>query len=283
MDGHAQRIAPPLERATGAARVTFRRDAGATVLASLYQQAPCRVLFPTPERGDPKLGVLLTTSGGLTGGDRLDVDVEVGDGAVATVSTQAAEKIYRSIGPNCTVRVGLRAGEGAWLEWLMQETILFDGAKLVRRTEADVAPTGRLLAVESLVFGRAAMGEEYRRGHVHDVWRIRRGGDIAWIDALKLNNDVAAERRKPFGLGDAAGCATVLYVGVDAATHTAAAREALAETDIPGGATSFDGVLIVRLLADDATALRAGVSHVVTCLRHAAAGLPQRMPRVWSC
>lgn len=283
MHGHAQPLPPALERASGAARLDFRCRDGRTALSSLYQQAPCRVLFPAPETGDPKLGVLLTTTGGLTGGDRLDIELAVEDGARATISTQAAEKIYRSTGPDCTVRVGLRAGEGAWLEWLMQETILFDGAHLSRRTEADVAPTGRLLAVESLVFGRTAMGEDFRRGRVHDVWRVRRGGRLVWIDALKLAGDVAGERRKPFGLGAAAGCATVLYVGADAATHLAAAREALGRTQASGGATSFDGVLIVRLLSDSAVTLRNGVSQVVARLRHAIAGLPARLPRVWSC
>ena len=283
MDGHAPRLAPTLERAHGAARVAFRRGEGASVLASLYQQAPCRILFPTPEHGDPKLGVLLTTTGGLTGGDRLEIDVEVGADAASTVSTQAAEKIYRSTGPDCSVRVVLRAGEAAWLEWLMQETILFDGAKLARRTEAEIATTGRLLAVESLVFGRAAMGEEFRSGSVHDVWRVRRGGRVVWIDALRLDGDVASERRKPFGLAEAAGCATILYVGPDAVTHLPAARQAISEADLHGGATSFDGVLVARLLSDDAAALRAGVSHIVARLRNMIAGLPERMPRVWSC
>ena len=167
MDGNARDWRRPWNvRRDGARRVPegWRRHGARLALP----EGALRLLFPTPERGDLKLGVLLTTTGGLTGGDRLDIDVEADANAEATVSTQAAEKIYRSMGADCRVRVSLRVGDAAWLEWLMQETILFDGARLARRTEADVAPTGRLLAVESLVFG-SAMGEDFRRGHVQDT------------------------------------------------------------------------------------------------------------------
>lgn len=275
--------APPLERVAGATRIVCARRGERTTLCDLYQKAPCRVLFPHVEAGDPFTAVLLTTSGGLTGGDRLDIAVEIGAGATATVTTQAAEKVYRSLGDDCAVRVALAIADDAWGEWLMQETILFDGARLSRCTEADVAPRGRLLAVESLVFGRAAMGETFRRGHVHDVWRIRRSGRLVWTDALKLEGDVAAERHKPFGFGGAAACATLLYVGADAARHLDCARQAIARSGVSGGATSFDGVMIVRLLASDAAHLRAGVAYCLARLRAAIAGLPERLPRVWSC
>lgn len=274
-------LAPTLERATGSVRVRFGQDGPHTRLASLYQQAPCRMLFPTPADNDPLQGVLLTTTGGLTGGDRLDIEIDASDGAVATISTQAAEKIYRSTGPDCAIRVSLKAAPGAWLEWLMQETILFNGAKLARRTEADVASGGRLLAVESFVFGRAAMGEDFTTGHLHDLWRIRRSGKLIWMDALKLVGETARSQR--FGLGGAAGCATLLYVGEDAAAHLPAARTAIAETDATGGATSFDGLLLIRLLAGQADTLRAGVMHLTSTLRAAIGGFPAQMPRVWSC
>jgi urease accessory protein len=239
-------------------------------------------LFPDSEADDPFTAVLLTTSGGLTGGDRLDIEVGVGEGAAATITTQAAEKIYRSRGDDCTVRIRLNVAADAWAEWLMQETILFDGARLSRRTEADVAANGRLLAVESLVFGRSAMGETFDHGLIHDVWRIRRDGRLMWADAVRLEGDVAAERRKPFGFGAAAGCATLIYVGADAARHLEAAREALSQTEATGGASSFDGLLIVRLLAGDAAHLRGAVAHCVKRLRAAIAGMPERMPTVWS-
>ncbi|HYD98575.1 MAG TPA: urease accessory protein UreD, partial [Alphaproteobacteria bacterium] len=168
-DGHTGRH----QRVDGAARLAYARRGGVSALADLYQRAPCRLLFPDAGPDEPPQAVLLTTSGGLTGGDRLAVAVEVAASAAATVTAQAAEKLYRAGEDDCAVDIALTVGPGAWAEWLMQETILFDGARLRRRTAADIAPGGRLLAVESVVFGRAAMGEDFRRGLLHDSWRVR--------------------------------------------------------------------------------------------------------------
>ncbi|MET0270387.1 MAG: urease accessory protein UreD [Sphingomonas sp.] len=271
---------PRHQRVDGAARVAF---AAPGRLADLYQRAPCRILFPDTEAGEPVEAVSITTSGGLTGGDRIALEVAVLADACATVSTQAAEKLYRATADDADIRIDTRlsVGANAWGEWLGQEAILFDGARVKRRFEAEVAPTGRLLAVESLVFGRAAMGETVRSGRIHDSWRIRREGRLIWVDALRLDGDVAAAMAAPFAFGDARSTATIVYVGADAATHLDVARALIG--DVRGGATSFDGMLIVRLLAADAAALRRAVARIAGGLRHAIAGYAPRLPAVWHC
>jgi urease accessory protein len=282
----ARSVAHAHQRVDGEARIAFRRRAdGGTALADLYQRAPCRVLFPTTEAGEPVQSVLLTTSGGLTGGDRTRVSVEVGADAQVTVTTQAAEKIYRAL-PNtgdAVVQVDMRVDEGAWAEWLAQETIVFEGSRLRRLFTADVAATGRLLAVESIVFGRTAMGECFDTGMLHDGWRISRGGRLIWADALHLEGDVRTLRAAPFGFGTSAACSTVLYVGADAPQLLGEARRLLSDCALPCGATSLDGIMLVRRMADDASELRAAVMKLIARIRHAAASLPARLPRVWHC
>ena len=274
------------QRVDGEARITFRRDArDKTVLADLYQRAPCRVLFPATEVDEPIQSVLLTTSGGLTGGDRTRVGMEVGANAQATLTTQAAEKIYRALPDtgDALVRVDIRVGDGAWAEWLAQETIVFEGSRLRRLFTADVAATGRLLAVESIVFGRTAMGESFDTGLLHDAWRIRRGGRLAWADALHLEGDVRSLRSAPLGFGPNVACSTVLYAGADAPQQLLEARELLGESPLPCGATSLDGIMLVRIMAADAAELRATVMRLVAGIRQSAASLPARLPRVWHC
>src|SRR5579871_2573597 len=140
--------APRLQRASGESRVAFAVRDGQTRLADLYQRDPCRVLFPDPEPGDPPEAVLVTTSGGVTDGDSLKMSLGVGVGAHAVSATQAAEKIYRAAGTagHCAIDVTLDIGEQASLDWLPQETIVFQGARLKRRTVAKVAATASLLA-----------------------------------------------------------------------------------------------------------------------------------------
>src|SRR5215472_15698769 len=177
---------PRLQRASGESRVAFAIRDGATRLAALYQRDPCRVLFPDPEPGMPPEAILVTTSGGVTGGDSLKMSVEVGAGASAVAATQAAEKIYRSAkaAEHCAIEIALHVGEGAALDWLPQETIVFEGARLKRRTVAEVATGGSLLACEMVVLGRAASGERFTRGLLLDSWSVCRPdekeGKLVW-------------------------------------------------------------------------------------------------------
>ena len=279
-------VAQAYQRVDGEARIAFRRAPdGRTRLADLYQRAPCRVLFPETEADEPPQSVLLTTSGGLTGGDRTNVAAAIGPGAQATLTTQAAEKIYRAApeGGDATVQVEIQVGPAAWAEWLAQETIVFEGSRLRRRFAADVAPSGRLLAVESIVFGRTAMGEHFDTGLLHDAWRVSRGGKLIWADALHLEGDVRQLRSAAFGFGTSVACSTVLYVGADATQQLAAARTILSACPLPCGVTSLDGVMVARMMADDAVRLRAAIMQLIAGIRQAAAGLPARLPRVWHC
>jgi urease accessory protein len=273
------------QRADGAARIRFVAAGGRTVLGDLFQRAPCRALFPCSEAGDLTQAVLLTTSGGLTGGDRIRVAVEIGDGARATVTTQAAEKVYRPLPTDepASIQVSFKVGVESWGEWLGQETILFANARVRRLFEADVAPAGRLLAVESVVLGRTAMGERFEQGLLHDAWRIRRDESLIWADGIHLDGNVARTCAAPFGFGTGVASATVVYVGADANRYLDEVRRVLREHGGLGTATAFDGLLIARLIAEDAALLRAAVISVASGIRNWAAGLPPRLPQVWYC
>ena len=286
MNASAHSVAKAHQRVDGEARIAFRRRAdGVIALADLYQRAPCRVLFPTTEAGEPLQAVLLTTSGGLTGGDRTRVSVSVEPNARATVTTQAAEKIYRALldTGDAVVQVEMQVGDGAWAEWLAQETIVFEGSRLRRLFAADVAATGRLLAVESIVFGRTAMGEFFNSGMLHDAWRISRAGRLIWADALHLDGDIQRLRAMPFGFGTSVACSTILYAGADAPQQLVEARRLLSDCALSCGATSLDGIMLVRIMADDASELRVAVMKLIAGIRQAAASLPAQLPRVWHC
>lgn len=275
--GRAAPATPHFERGDGAAEIIFA-PAG---LARLYQKTPCRVLFPLPEPGDIPVAALLTTSGGLTGGDRLCISVGTIGGARAIAATVAAEKVYRSLGPDANVKVSLTVTPGGWLEWLPQETILFDGAHLVRAVEAELAAGARLLAVETLVFGRTARGERFRHGKLRDRWRVRVDGRLVWTDTLQLESAIGARLDTPAAFAGAVAFATVVYVGEDAAEHLPLARSLAEAGGGRGGATLVNGVLLARFLSHDAQELRRGLMRYVALIRQAAAGLPPALPRLW--
>jgi urease accessory protein len=273
----ANPFATPLQRGDGAVELVFSRRGAATGVARLYHRAPCRVQFPHAPAHEPTLAILLNTAGGLTGGDRISVTVSAEAAASATVSTAAAEKLYRSLGPDCVVAVDLAVGDGAWLEWLPQETILFDGARLRRSLSVRVAATGRLLAAEMLVFGRVARGERWTNGTLRDKWRIERARKLAWYDSIFLGGDAIAH---PAGIGAADALATAAYIGADASRHLPLARDLTDDLPCRAGATLVNAILVARFLGS-AVAVRNSLAQYVGGLRHGAGGLPTQPPRVW--
>lgn len=266
----------------GRAEVVWRADGTVTRLARLYQHDPIRVLFPQPAAGDPATAAITNTAGGCVGGDRITFHARVEAGAEALIAQQAAEKIYRSTGATTTVDVHLRAAPRATLEWLPQETILFDTARLRRRTTLDVVGDGRVMAGEILVFGRRAMAETFTAGLAREVWEVRRDGRLSWLDAMHLADDVAAVLAAPAGFDGAAATATALYVGADAADKLETARACLPKTaGVRTGATVVNGVLVMRWLGREAAALRQSFGQFWADFRASALGRPARLPRLW--
>lgn len=277
---------PSHQRARGGAELHLQRSGAAqhdargnatTRIAHLFQAAPARILFPTPEPDEPSLAVLVNTAGGLAGGDALTLDLRLGAGAAATLSTPSAEKIYRSLGAATRIDATIEVGAGATLEWLPQETILFDGARLERRIDVALAPDARLLFAEMMVFGRRARGEVMREGLVQDAWRLRRGGLLIWADGLALGTDLATRLDDRFGFAgaEAMACLVLAVPGPVEPLRAALRAAEVAATMLR------PGVLLARWLGD-AAAVRGALGEAVRLLRVQALGLPARLPRLWT-
>ncbi|HEX6959307.1 MAG TPA: urease accessory protein UreD [Ferrovibrio sp.] len=271
-----------LQRADGALSLRFAADAaGVTRLADLYQHDPCRALLPRPDPDESPTAVLITTAGGLTGGDRLRLSLAAEAGAAALCTPQAAEKIYRAADDgDAAIEIDLALASAARLEWLPQETILFDGARLRRKVRIGLVENSALLAGDITVFGRIASGERFSEGFLFDRWQLRCGSRLIWQDAARLEGDVAGLLDHPAGYGGAAAQALILYYGPDAAAARDGLREQLGAQRIGGGVTLLDGLLIARLVDGDAARLRRHFATLWSILRPRL-GRPARMPRLW--
>ena len=263
---------PAMQRACGEGRITVRAAGGGTRLARLYQDGCGKIRLPRDADAQALEAVLINTSGGLTGGDRIAWGAEAGAGAALTLTTQACERVYRSSGGVANVRVELAAEAGAALHWLPQETILFNGGALVRSLDVDLAQDARLLAVEAVLLGRQAMGECVRRGTLHDRWRIRRRGRLIFADDLRLCGAVHDIAERGPVLAGAVAFASLLYVGADAEAAMPTVRAALGPS---GGASAFEGKLFARVTADSGLQLRRALIPALEALN----GGP--LPRLW--
>jgi urease accessory protein len=218
--------------------------------------------------------VIVNTAGGMTGGDSFGIEMAVGSGACLTVTTAAAEKIYRSLGPDTEIAVKLDVARNAGLAWLPQETILFDRVRLRRRIDVDLGPDARLLLAEAIVFGRSAMGETIMSGMVSDRWRVRRGGALVFAETLRLDGAIAeALARRAIANGGIAIATVLKSLGGD---DDVAAVRGLVET-FRGevGVSAWNGLAVVRLMATNGEMLRHDLMSVLNALS------PVPLPRLW--
>ena len=272
---------PRLERARGRAEVGFKLRDGATVLERLFQEGQAKIRLPKCHGGEPATAVLINTAGGIAGGDRLVYGARFGAGTRAVVTSQAAERVYRSSATDGSlageVATRLEVESGAFAEWLPQETILFDRAALDRRLEVEMAADARLLLCETVVLGRAAMGETVESCRLTDRFRIRRGGRLIFADTLRLDGrpgEILAG--KATGKG-ATAVSTVLFVAPEAEGRIDGLRALLDGLDSAAGASAWDGMVCVRLVHGAARALRDDLVRTMLHIRQA------DLPRVWSC
>jgi urease accessory protein len=219
--------------------------------------------------GTPE-AVFLNTAGGLTGGDALRFALTLGPGTQAVGTTQTAERAYASAGGRARMDVALTLGDGASLDWLPQETILFDRSALARRTVADLGAGARLLIAETVVLGRAAMGETVARVQFSDWREVRRAGMPVLVEPLRITD--ATLRSGAAGLDGARAVATIALVGPGAEDALARVRAVLPES---AAASAWNGRLVVRLTGADLAPVKQAVATVLMELRGA------DLPRVW--
>lgn len=262
---------PP--RADGEIRAAFVAHGARTRIGRLYETGGLRLRFP--KSGQACEAVVVNTAGGVVGGDRARLNFAAGAGAHVALTTQSAEKIYRTDGPAARIETKLTLEAGASVDWLPQETILFDQAALTRALEVDMAADARLLACESVVFGRLAMGETCARGALRDRWRVRRDGRLVFAEDVRLEPGPTALLDRPAIGAGARAIATMLLVAPDAQARLTDCRAVLEGAGCDGGASAFEGLCVVRLVSPSPDVLRATILALISRLVGRAA------PRVW--
>ncbi|MER9297796.1 urease accessory protein UreD [Mesorhizobium sp. M0621] len=265
------------QRVAGMARLSCALGDGRTRLRRLYQDGAAKIRMPAVS-ADPLEAVLINTAGGMTGGDRIAWDVDVGAAASVSITTQACEKIYRAASDRAEVRVKLSVGENGRIAWLPQETIVFDRAAFARTLDVELAAGAEALVLEAAVFGRLAMGERAAQGHFHDRWRIRQDGFLIHAEDFRIGPDIAATLDRPAVAGGAIAMATLLLVSLRA---EALLDPVLGIVGDQGSASAWSvkksGKLLARLYAGDGYQLRQRLVPLVELL-NGRAGLP----KLWS-
>lgn len=259
-------------RARGAVRFDVHARDGVTRRGALHESGSLRVRFPSPE-GEGLSGVFVNTAGGVAGGDNFDIEIAAGEGSRLTLTTAAAEKVYRASGAAAQLSIALKVAAGAHLGWLPQETILFDRARVHRRFDIELDDAASLLLCEIVVFGRAAMGERMEQGEFVDRWRLRRGGKLLFAETVRLDGDIGAKLARPAVAKDGAAIGTALIVPGDEVL-VERIREASDSFSGEVGISAWNGFAMARFCAQDAARLRADMMAVL-------ARTGAVLPRLW--
>ena len=240
----------------------------------LHESGSLRLRFPHSQTSAALDAVLVNTAGGMTGGDRFNLEIAVGGGAQLTVTTAAAEKIYRSLGPATEIAVRLEVGTNGGLGWLPQMMIGFDGFRLRRTVDVRLARNARLLFAEATVFGRSAMGEIVREGQLLDRRRVRVDGRLVFAETIGLDGDIAQHLAQAAVTKRGVAIASVLKLPADE-DCVAAIRSLQDRFAGDVGISAWNGLAMARLVAPDGASLQ----HDLVSVLQALGATP--LPRLW--
>ena len=244
-------------------------------MKDLHQEGSLKALFPRVSDQSDLLGVCINTAGGITGGDRFSIQARAHAHSRLTLTSQTAERIYRAKGTEIgNLSTQLTVESGARLDWLPQETILYNHCALRRNLRIDLAADSTALMVEPLVFGRITMGERLRHIAFIDNVRLYHDGALVFADATRLIGDADTQLSSPFTAAGMGAGASILYAAPDADLFLPRLRDLLLDS---GGASLIrPSVLFARILAPDSYILRKSLIPVIACLR----GAP--LPKTWT-
>ena len=264
----------------------FARADERTVLSENRHRGPLRVQKALyPEGLGVCQAILLHPPSGIAGGDHLDIRAAVGTGAHAQLTTPGAGKWYRSGGPEATQRIAFAVAERAALEWLPQETIVFDGARARMETQVDLSTDSRYIGWDILCLGRAAAGERFEKGRFDLLLSIDRAGRPIWIERGGFDGSDPM-LNSPAGWAGATVCGTLLCAFPELPAQASALLEACRQTCPADGAqhglSALPGVLIARYLGDNSEAARLWFVELWKILRPACLGRPAVIPRIWN-
>ncbi|NEX19224.1 urease accessory protein UreD [Thiorhodococcus mannitoliphagus] len=258
----------------------FARRGSRTSLVERRHRGPLKVQRPFYPEGDVCHLYLLHPPGGLVGGDRLHIKVEVEEGAAAMLTTPGAAKFYRSLGPSAEQHQVLRISDRASLEWLPQENILFPGANALLSTQIDLSATARFIGWEISCLGLPANRQRFESGRADLQLRIDRDGEPLLWDRLRVQG--ADDLDGSSSLRGMPVVGTLIATGADEETLQLARSAATPDDRTLLGITRIDDLLVARALGQTTDQVRAKLTAIWASIRPALLGRPATPPRIWA-
>jgi urease accessory protein len=286
-------LAAPIEAAISSRwpaslRLRFAHEGARTILAERSHRGPLRLLKPLYPEGERCChAVIVHPPGGIVAGDALDVNVVVDANAHGLVTTPGAQKWYRSLGSDAHANTKLRLVDNAMLEWMPQETIVFDGAFARQSLDIDLSDDARFFGWEIVCFGRTASQEYFKNGSFRQAIRLRRNGLPIWSEhSVVAGGDPLLH--SPLGWGGMPVSATAWLVravrdgDANDADVLSTLRDALADRAHAAASNPADGLFVIKAIGESAESVRELLTKLWSEVRFAVFAIEAQRPRIWS-
>ena len=257
----------------------FSASGGKSVLSEKSHDGPLVVQKPLYPEGEGVChAIVVHPPGGIAGGDELILQVKTEKHASALLTTPGAAKWYRSAGP--VAKQSLAFNVAGALEWLPQETIVFDGARAELDCEVGLGSGAGFIGWDIVCFGRTGSGERFERGSYRFSMRLRREGRLIWQERGRVDGG-GRLLDSPAGLAGQPVCGTMFasFPGLNEKILAGARKEQPLEGE--GAVTLLPGILLARYLGGSSEAAKRYFASLWGALRPAFSGRAAVEPRIW--
>lgn len=279
-------VEPPFSSLTNASwraelELGFARSGAKTVLARRCHDGPLVVQKPLYPEGESVChAIVVHPPGGIAGGDELSIAIGVDAGAQALLTTPGAGKWYRSAGAQARQTVTMDIATGATLEWLPQESIVFDGARASLSIEARLAGDAGYIGWDIVCLGRTGSGERFTRGECRFSASLLRDGRPLWLERGRIEGG-GRLMHSPAGLAGQPVFGTLAAAFPALGRAELEACRAVSPQEGRGATTLLPGVLLARYLGASTESARRWFTALWRILRPACAGRVAVEPRIW--
>lgn len=222
--------------------------------------------------------IIINTAGGVTSGDLNFISIDITKNTIINITTQSMEKVYKCKNLFAHTYINIIIGSNAYVSWMPLETIFFNQGKLRRRINVDIAPSSNFFGIETIVFGRKAMGEIINQGELNDAWQVNKNGKLIYSDFNRLKGNINNKIFNPLIMkGNNVFC-NIIYTGKKINTYSKRVLKYLNKSNYFAGSSIVNGILLIKILAKDVAEIRSFLDNLIIIF-----GDKFNLPKIWSC
>ena len=221
--------------------------------------------------------IIINTAGGLTSGDVNFNSIKISNDVVLNITTQSMEKVYKCKNLLAHTYTNITIGSDSYVSWMPLETIFFNGGKLRRRINIDLELSSNFLGIETIIFGRKAMGEKVKKGFLDDAWQINKNGKLLYSDFNRIDGNIDYKLSNNLVMQGNNILCNIIYTGRKMKVYNRKILKVINKSKYFAGVSIVNEVMLLKVLAKDINEIRAFLDKFMDILDN-----NFNLPKIWS-